>query len=1556
MPDKRSRTADDRADPSPDTEPSMLKRFPRPVLILSCIVAFLALTAGFAQALPATAADDTGMVNGPVRAIVQAGNLMWVGGEFDQVLDQQANNLEPASDMAVFNATTGVAVTSIPLPMVTWTMGDATVYDMSLSPDGTTLYFTGIFDAVNGVTRYNVAAINAATGALLPFAPHSEGAEAVYANGAVVYVGGLYLRAFRPNGTALAGWTPPLTWISPTLRGHTVYPTFRDIVQVGGTLVTACICDKIFDAAHPSPDGLSVKAVVEIDALTGNLRSWAPSNLPLGPSGSAAFGESVIVHAAPDTGLTTVYLGAGGNDFTAAYDFQTGQQIWKTDTSGSSQAVAWHQGVLIVGGHFEWTASPSTAACGDNDHPVITCYGTPKLTAMNPVDGSVLINPATSQPWNPTICCKYNGVWSVVVNQNDSTLWVGGEFTKVGGTWSYDAPTNKWTQMQGVKQSYFAQLQAPAATVHPLSVVSVDIGTGVGSITSDIGGINCGSTCSTDYASGSMVALTATPAAGFAFLGWAGDCVGILSPCQVTMDQARHVTASFGVPTYLLTAALSGGGRGRVTSDIGGINCGTNASANVCATTIVTGSSVTLTPSATAGSVFTAWGGDCAGSDPTSTCVLTMDQAHAITMNFETAKNVIVNLAGAGGGLISSDPAGVSCPPTCQEPYAQGTPVTLTATPDANSTFSGWGPTSPTGLCSGTGTCQLTLSGQRTVTATFAPILHQLSAARAGDGGGAVTSDIGGISCGATCSVPVQQGKLVTLTATADPGSIFTGWTGDCAGVVATCQIAMDTDHGATATFKILYALDVTPDGTGAGTVAADVGAIDCGATCADQYASGTVVTLTATPDAASSFDGWSGDCSGTGTCQVTMSQVRHVSATFTHVFHQLTITPLGAGTGSITSQPSAIDCGATCSTPVLQATQVTLTAVADPGDTFMGWGGDCSGIGTCFLTMDGGHAVTATFTPAYDLAVTKAGGGDGDVTSAPEGIDCGPTCTWGFLGGTVVTLTAVPDAGSSFAGWTGDCVGSATTCQVTVESIKGVTATFDPVFHQLTVTPAGDGAGSVTSDVGGVDCGATCSVPVRQPTDVTLTAAAAPGSIFTGWSGDCSDTQTTCLLTMGGDHTATATFMSLFALNVSPAGIGGGTITSDVGAIDCGSTCGDIYTSGTLVTLTATPDANSTFSGWSGDAACPGTGPCQVTMSQARNVTATFAPIDRLLTVARIGSGGGVASSPAGIDCGATCSALFHQPTPVTLTATPSAGWFFAGWGGDCSGALATCQVTMDQAHAVSATFTQAAGCGRILFTAKRLNNVDIYVMNGDGTAQTRLTSSPGPDMQPSWSPDCARIAFTSSRTGADQVFVMNANGTGVTQLTSSGDNYQATWSPDGGRIAFVSSRTGHEKIWVMNANGTGATMISDTSGANDTHPDWSPNGVRIAFTSSRTGGSQVWVMNADGTNPLRVTKQMKACVDAAWSPDGTRLAVISNANGARQLWTVSPTGTGAVQLSNDGKADSQPTWSPNGSRIAFSTIISGHNQIWVVNANGTNLGEPVQQRTSRDTLPNWT
>jgi len=167
------------------------------------------------------------------------------------------------------------------------------------------------------------------------------------------------------------------------------------------------------------------------------------------------------------------------------------------------------------------------------------------------------------------------------------------------------------------------------------------------------------------------------------------------------------------------------------------------------------------------------------------------------------------------------------------------------------------------------------------------------------------------------------------------------------------------------------------------------------------------------------------------------------------------------------------------------------------------------------------------------------------------------------------------------------------------------------PIQHTLTVSKAGSGSGGVTSSPGGINCGATCSAMFDQGTSVTLTATASAGSVFAGWSGGgCAGTGT-CQVTLGADTTVTATFNPAptvtHTLTVSPVGDGSGGVTSSPAGIDCGVTCSHAYNAGTQVTLTATADSGSTFTGWSGGA-CSGTGTCVVTLNSDTTVTATFA------------------------------------------------------------------------------------------------------------------------------------------------------------------------------------------------------------------------------------------------------------------------------------------------------------------------------------------------------------
>jgi uncharacterized repeat protein (TIGR03803 family) len=154
--------------------------------------------------------------------------------------------------------------------------------------------------------------------------------------------------------------------------------------------------------------------------------------------------------------------------------------------------------------------------------------------------------------------------------------------------------------------------------------------------------------------------------------------------------------------------------------------------------------------------------------------------------------------------------------------------------------------------------------------------------------------------------------------------------------------------------------------------------------------------------------------------------------------------------------------------------------------------------------------------------------------------------------------------------------------------------------------------------------------------------------------------------------------------LSVTESGIG--RITSTPSGIDCGRTCTASFAAGTQVTLTATPAIGSSFVGWGG--ACSGTGTCTVTMNADQSVSATFTGSKYNLSVSVFGiPGGAVTSSPFGIDCGPTCSASFAPGTPVTLTATPAAGWGLAGRGGACSG-IGSCTVTLNADTSISASF----------------------------------------------------------------------------------------------------------------------------------------------------------------------------------------------------------------------------------------------------------------------------
>ena len=446
----------------------------------------------------------------------------------------------------------------------------------------------------------------------------------------------------------------------------------------------------------------------------------------------------------------------------------------------------------------------------------------------------------------------------------------------------------------------------------------------------------------------------------------------------------------------------------------------------------------------------------------------------------------------------------------------------------------------------------------------------------------------------------------------------------------------------------------------------------------------------------------------GSGNCTVNNQTVPCEDAfvTWIHALDEpvLTLQLTGTGLATVTVIPKNFQCGPTvpetCTHPFPFDTQLTLT-VSTNGSTFNGWsGGGCQGTGDCVLTLTSNTTVTADFTDNQQSDELTVGvTGNGSVLVSPPGTDCpaNTSCNFLFSQNTQVTLTANPIGGWTFGGWSGGCANfTGPTCMVTMTQAGiQVGATFNPPPLTLSVALNGTGSGTVTSNTGGIDCPPTCSGNFSLGQQVALTASPGPGSVFAGWGGGgCSGTTLTCTVVMNNNVAVTATFNvnPIPRLSVNLDGTGSGTVTSSPAGISCPGTCSATFSPGTVVTLTATT-ISGVFLGWEGNGInCIGTGPCSITLTtgQQVSVNAIFTLSNSALVLNLGGSGTGqVTSQPPGISCPNQCAFVFQPGDPVTLTASPTNGASFAGWGGACSGIATTCNLVVTSNLTVTANFT---------------------------------------------------------------------------------------------------------------------------------------------------------------------------------------------------------------------------------------------------------------------------
>jgi hypothetical protein len=350
-----------------------------------------------------------------------------------------------------------------------------------------------------------------------------------------------------------------------------------------------------------------------------------------------------------------------------------------------------------------------------------------------------------------------------------------------------------------------------------------------------------------------------------------------------------------------------------------------------------------------------------------------------------------------------------------------------------------------------------------------------------------------------------------------------------------------------------------------------------------------------------------------------------------------LTVAKAGNGTGTVTSSPAGISCGATCSAPFTEGETVVLTGTPSLGSKKVVWS-DCPSVSEqnkCRVTISAAKEVTATFdlkeTVLQNPTPLKVGKtGEGTVVSSPAGVSCGATCEANFEKSSTITLTASPAVGYAFSAWAGCTEHTGLTCKVKMDKAKTVKATFVET-PSLTVEKAGTGYGKVATT--GINCDESCSKEssaVKTGTAVTVKVTPAKGNefvTFEGGTGNASSCSATCTFTISEASSVKVKFVPIPSktLTVELTGPGAykgkviGKVTTAKGlvysAISCGSGCTteteSFFATGETE-LTALASTGYNFAGWTvtgGSAGnCTGTTtPCKLATDANKTVKAKF-------------------------------------------------------------------------------------------------------------------------------------------------------------------------------------------------------------------------------------------------------------------------------------------------------------------------------------------------------------
>ena len=500
------------------------------------------------------------------------------------------------------------------------------------------------------------------------------------------------------------------------------------------------------------------------------------------------------------------------------------------------------------------------------------------------------------------------------------------------------------------------------------------------------------------YQEDTVVAVTAVPETGWRFARWQGDLTGAFPDRNVAMGRNKSIRAVFeAIPQFNLTVLSQGG-------------TATGAG------TYYQSAAVGLTASPAVGWTFLGWTGDYVGTESSFTWAV--EGPAVFVANFGTT---VSNLA-TGSGHVVLEPN--------QPVYSYGSQVKVIPVPEPGNYLALWGEAGA-GQPSTEWTLTVTNTQPR-VTALFRALAADkvLLSCQSSAGGRVIQTSASGL---------YPKGTLVTLTAVADSGYEFLGWSGASSGSVNPLSLTLDTSKTVRAEFRrtgvVSYPLALTVSGPGTVRRVPDLGA----------YESGTEVELVAEPTSGAVFGGWSGALSSSQRrVRLTISGAVSVGANFKSVYPVVTET---WGEGQVLLSPPDAN--------YVEGFSVALTAKPAEGWGFVQWSGD---IGTTdqesALTVDAPKRVVAEFARLGTLTLKSIG--QGAIAKTPDAAS--------YLPGTAVSLKATPAAGWKFVRWSGGASGSNADLAVVVGRTEAIVAEFgDGEAPKLALTEPV--SGSVTDE-----------------------------------------------------------------------------------------------------------------------------------------------------------------------------------------------------------------------------------------------------------------------------------------------------------------------------------------------------------------------------------------------------------------------------------------------------------------------------------------------------------